>query len=60
MLHPVVCNPVMTPVVNVFNVPAWRAGGAFPRLPAGHYYLTDENGEYLTDEQGNYLTGSLT
>ena len=51
-----VCQPVTRPVARV--VMNWRDyGGNFPRLAAGEYFLTDENGAYLIDENGNYLIG---
>ena len=61
MIHPVVCNPVLSPLVGVLDPTAWRAGGSWPSglpvLAAGEYYLIDENGAYLIDENGNYLIG---
>jgi hypothetical protein len=61
MIHPVICNPVLNPVVDVLNPVAWLAGGSWPSglpvLAAGEYYLIDESGNYLTDENGNYLIG---
>lgn len=59
MIHPVVCNPILQPVVSVADPVRWRAGGGstLPRLQPGEYFLTDEHGNYLTDEHGNYLIG---
>ena len=58
MIHPVICNPILQPVVSVADPVRWHAGGStLPRLQPGEYFLTDENGNYLTDENGNYLIG---
>jgi hypothetical protein len=58
VVHPVVCNPVISPVVDILNFVGWRAGGSsLPRLDPGEKFLTDDTGAYLTDENGAYLTG---
>lgn len=30
MIHPVICNPVLNPLVDILNPVAWRAGGSYP------------------------------
>jgi hypothetical protein len=30
MIHPVICNPVLNPLVDVLNPVVWRAGGSYP------------------------------
>ena len=61
MIHPVICNPVLNPLVGVLNPVGWRAGKApypdLPALAAGEFFLDDEDGKYLTDDDGKYLIG---
>ena len=61
MIHPVIVNPVISPLGGALDPVAWLAGGSWPSglpvLAAGEYFLTDESGNYLTDENGNYLIG---
>ena len=61
MIHLVLVNPVISPLVDALDPVVWRAGGSWPsglpRLGPGEYYLMDESGAYLTDENGNYLIG---
>ena len=40
MIHPVVCNPVLSPLVGILNPPRWRAGRNAP-LDAILYYDAD-------------------
>ncbi|NCC84839.1 MAG: hypothetical protein EOM03_12045 [Clostridia bacterium] len=30
MLHPVICNPVLNPLVDILNPVGWRAGSSWP------------------------------
>lgn len=48
IVHPVVCSPILTPIVDVLDPVAWRAGGAgqalAQRLAA---QLSIDGGPYL-------------
>ena len=53
-----ITRSVTRPIVrSVAHGLGGKYGDGLPRLQAGEYFLTDENGNYLTDENGNYLTG---
>lgn len=41
MIHPVVCNPVLSPLVGVLDPTAWRAGGSWPSGLLKLYRSTD-------------------
>ena len=52
MLHPVVCSPLVNPVVDVLHPVAWRAGQTGPGYPAGAILHWDASHGF-TDQTGN-------
>jgi hypothetical protein len=60
IVHPVLYNPVVNPIVGIDRIMPWRAGFSFsdlPRLGPGEKFLIDDSYTYLTDENGTYLIG---
>ena len=41
MIHPVICNPVLNPLVGLLNPVGWRAGSSYPRDLVLLYRSTD-------------------
>lgn len=55
MLHPVICNPILNPVVAVLNPVRWRAGRMYPDGAILHWDASKNKPLKPVTYNGKYL-----